>query len=678
MNQKNAFSVRWYNSLLFRTPLLFLLLLAVLVLSLTIIMDTIGRPRLEEQSLRMVNQVGNTVVAQLGERIAIAETLARSLATTSATLPLRAEAHMQIVPRLIDELGPPSYIIGGGVWYEPYAFDPKRERASFFWGRNAAGTLEFVEDYNDPKGPGYHREEWYVPGRFLAPNEVFWSKSYVDPHTFVPMVTCTAPIFRKGRFAGVVTVDLKLAGLEAFFDAQAKKMGGYAFAVDRNGKFLSFPEVALTRISNRDRFGRKDIEYIFARDLADKHPSFAPLADALKNINNELLKKTKQSDLYNHRIAEIIARDSSGVSAKEAELIAAVLQNPRPTGAEDQILLKHFTTSDDLLLKEPASVAIFHVPSTYWKIVTVTPVSHAMSAATAIYHALLVALIICVSAAVIGAFLTLNRMLMRPLARITQQLKNAVDINAEEMLCLDENFRNEFGTFAYWFNVRTRKLADALEQLRIIRGELEQRVAERTEKLAQTNTKLELEVQQRRRAQQFLRRLAMLDPLTDIGNRRSFDASLPSFWQRARQKETPLAMILVDMDLFKQFNNTYGYQAGDQCLKKIAEAITDCTQGDEVRIARFGGEQFAVILPDSDTDSAYPLAEKIRCQVEALQIPHTGEGASGVVTVSAGVGSMQPGKDSNYEQLIAKTNQALYLAKRRGRNQVATDKDCAV
>jgi len=252
-----------------------------------------------------------------------------------------------------------------------------------------------------------------------------------------------------------------------------------------------------------------------------------------------------------------------------------------------------------------------------------------------------------------------------------------VDINAEEMLCLDENFRNEFGTFAYWFNVRTRKLADALEQLRIIRGELEQRVAERTEKLAQTNTKLELEVQQRRRAQQFLRRLAMLDPLTDIGNRRSFDASLPSFWQRARKKDTPLAMILVDMDLFKQFNNTYGYQAGDQCLKKIAEAITDCTQGDEVRIARFGGEQFAVILPDSDTDSAYPLAEKIRGQVEALQIPHTGEGASGVVTVSAGVGSMQPGKNSNYEQLIAKTNQALYLAKRRGRNQVATDKDCA-
>jgi len=167
MNERNAFSVRWYNSLLFRTPLLFLLLLAVLVVSLTIIMDTIGRPRLEEQSFRMVNQVGNTMVAQLGERLAVAETLARALATTSANLPLRAQDHMKIIPRLIDELGPSSFIIGGGVWYEPYAFDANRERRSFFWGRNAKGTLEFVEDYNDPRSPGYHHEEWYVPGRFL-------------------------------------------------------------------------------------------------------------------------------------------------------------------------------------------------------------------------------------------------------------------------------------------------------------------------------------------------------------------------------------------------------------------------------------------------------------------------------------------------------------------------------
>jgi diguanylate cyclase (GGDEF)-like protein len=131
------------------------------------------------------------------------------------------------------------------------------------------------------------------------------------------------------------------------------------------------------------------------------------------------------------------------------------------------------------------------------------------------------------------------------------------------------------------------------------------------------------------------------------------------------------------MDLFKQFNNIYGYQAGDQCLKKIAEVIADCTQGDDVRIARFGGEQFAVILPDSDTDAACSLAEKIRSQVESLQIPHTGEGNSPVVTVSVGIASLQPDKNNSFEQLITRTTQALYLAKKNGRNQVATDKNFA-
>lgn len=673
MDPKSAFSVRWHNSLLFRTPLLFLLLLAVLVASLTIIMDTVARPRLEEQSFRMVNQVGSTMVAQLGERLAVAETLARALSTTSAVLPLRADDHMRIIPRLIDKLGPSSYIIGGGVWYEPFSFEPDHERRSFFWGRNAEGILDFVKDYDDPDSPGYHREEWYVPGRYLKPGKVFWSRSYVDPHTYVPMVTCTAPIYRDGRFSGVVTVDLKLEGLEAFFDAQAKKISGYAFAVDRNGKFLSFPDVTLTRLSHTDRLGRKQIEYIQARDLAAQKPQFAPLASAVYASSKELLEKSRQSDSFDPDMAATIARQGADISPGEAALITAVLQEPRLGSQDGGLLLRHFTTDGDLLLEEPCSVAIFHVPGTYWKIVTVTPVSHAMSTAKAIYRALLIALIMSVSAAVLGAFLTLNTMLMRPLARLTHQIRSAIDINAEEMLCLDETFHNEFGTFAYWFNVRTRKLADTLEQLRIIRGELEQRVAERTEKLAQTNIKLELEVQQRQRAQQFLRRLAMLDPLTDVANRRSFDAALPSFWQRARQKETPLALVLVDMDRFKPFNDTYGYQAGDQCLKKIAQTMAACIQGDEERIARFGGEQFAVIVPDSDSEAANSLAEKIRSQIEALHIPHQGEGAFGVVTVSVGVASMQPTRDNTYEQLIARANRALFAAKKGGRNRVVLD-----
>jgi diguanylate cyclase (GGDEF)-like protein len=134
-----------------------------------------------------------------------------------------------------------------------------------------------------------------------------------------------------------------------------------------------------------------------------------------------------------------------------------------------------------------------------------------------------------------------------------------------------------------------------------------------------------------------------------------------------------LALVLVDMDRFKPFNDTYGYQAGDQCLKKIAQTMAACIQGDEERIARFGGEQFAVIVPDSDSEAANSLAEKIRSQIEALHIPHQGEGAFGVVTVSVGVASMQPTRDNTYEQLIARANRALFAAKKGGRNRVVLD-----
>ncbi|MEZ4485751.1 MAG: cache domain-containing protein, partial [Syntrophotaleaceae bacterium] len=507
MNESNSFSVRWYHSLLFRIPLVFV--------------SSVGRFDHQFDShhepdrpaahggnspFRLVNQIGNTMVAQLGERIAVAGNPARAIAATAADLPLKVEEHVVHPPPHGTTRALFLHHRRAGSGTNPIC--PAPRTAQLFWGRNAAGILEFVANYNDPRGVGYHHEEWYVPGRFLAPNKVFWSRSYMDPHTYVPMVTCTVPVYRDDRFIGVVTVDLKLEGMEAFFEGEATQMGGYAFAVDRNGTLLSFPDVPLTQNRYQDKFGRQHIEYIQALELAERKPVFQPIAAALQECSAALLARIRQSEQYDRTVSERIARDSVQVSAIEAERIAAVLQDPWPEGRDEDILLKHFTTEGDLLLSEPCSIAIFHVPSTYWKIVTVTPISHAISAATALYRALLLVLIVGVSGAVIGAFLTFNRILMRPLARITQQLKSAVDINAEEMLCLDLNRPDEFGTFAYWFNRRTRKLADALEQLRIVRGDLEGRVADRTDKLEQANIKLELEVQQRRRAQHYLRRQA--------------------------------------------------------------------------------------------------------------------------------------------------------------------------
>jgi hypothetical protein len=104
-------------------------------------------------------------------------------------------------------------IAGGGVWPEPYQFDPTQERASFFWGRDASGTFRFYDDYNLSE-QGYHQEAWYVIADHTPPEACAWSDSYTDPFSREPMITCTVGIFRGARLQGVATVDLQLGGIK--------------------------------------------------------------------------------------------------------------------------------------------------------------------------------------------------------------------------------------------------------------------------------------------------------------------------------------------------------------------------------------------------------------------------------------------------------------------------------
>jgi len=104
-----------------------------------------------------------------------------------------------------------------------------------------AGKLEYFDEYNDPAGPGYHREEWYVPARYQSPGRCYWSRSYQDPYTNEPMVTCTVAMRENDVFTGVSTVDLRLAGLQQFVAERGAALHGYAMVVDRNGVFITLP-----------------------------------------------------------------------------------------------------------------------------------------------------------------------------------------------------------------------------------------------------------------------------------------------------------------------------------------------------------------------------------------------------------------------------------------------------
>lgn len=171
-------------------------------------------------------------------------------------------------------------------------------------------------------------------------------------------------------------------------------------------------------------------------------------------------------------------------------------------------------------------------------------------------------------------------------------------------------------------------------------------------------------------AHRQLKETALLDGLTNIPNRRHFDETLVTEWKRCARTESPLSIIIGDVDFFKQFNDLYGHQAGDACLRAIASSLNESLFRVEDMVARYGGEEFAAILPGTDTHGAHAVAERMRRSARELCIPHD-LGVGGLVSCSFGVASLQPNSNNMPLQLLQAADVRLYAAKHAGRNQVS-------
>jgi len=170
-------------------------------------------------------------------------------------------------------------------------------------------------------------------------------------------------------------------------------------------------------------------------------------------------------------------------------------------------------------------------------------------------------------------------------------------------------------------------------------------------------------------ANRELKRLSASDGLTGIPNRRLFDEYISREWRRARRSTQGIALMMCDVDHFKLFNDTYGHQAGDDCLRRVASAIQKAIERASDIVARYGGEEFAVVMPETPIGGALFLAEKIRHAIHELHIPHS-ESPHGQVTLSIGIATAVPGEHNRYEELIQAADQALYQAKHDGRDRV--------
>ena len=173
--------------------------------------------------------------------------------------------------------------------------------------------------------------------------------------------------------------------------------------------------------------------------------------------------------------------------------------------------------------------------------------------------------------------------------------------------------------------------------------------------LQQTNLKLEL--------------LSNIDGLTQIANRRRFNDYFLIEWQHHQREQKPLALLLIDIDYFKLYNDAYGHQSGDACLIQVAQAIAKVPQRVVDLVARYGGEEFGVILPNTNIEGALLVAESIQEAIANLAIPHQSSLVSDRLTLSVGVASLIPTTEESIEILIAHADEALYAAKKRGRNR---------
>lgn len=301
-----------------------------------------------------------------------------------------------------------------------------------------------------------------------------------------------------------------------------------------------------------------------------------------------------------------------------------------------------------------------------WTIVVVVPESDFMSPIFAMARNTILVSVIAIAVGLVAGVFT-ARVIADPihaLAKASRTLANTFDHGENhDTPQIPPQPIHELHLLATAFSQMAVRLQSSFHQLETINHDLESRVQARTRELQQVNDELQ--------------RLASIDGLTQIANRRCFDAYFATCWKDARDRRVCLTIALCDIDHFKEFNDTYGHQAGDDCLRQVAQTIKQAVMqtamgelagGGTALTARYGGEEFVVVMPETNREQAQRVIEAIQAEVKFLAIPHGRSSATHIVSLSLGVAVITPTLGTTPAQALVAADRALYAAKTAGRN----------
>ena len=317
------------------------------------------KPELEVELRESVDKDFERITLAIDQHLEHARSTAQALANAAKLMPVLPE-HSQLLKPLFKSIlttpGSEYLIAGGGIWPEPFQFDPKKERDSYFWGRNKDNRLIFYDNYNFLAGPGYHHQEWYLPARYIEPENVYWSKSYIDPYSLQPMVTATIPIVNDGNFIGVSTVDVKLEGLGKLLQVINERYHRKVFLVDRNLQIIAKP--AVQSLEN-EALG---VDKVF-HNMAE----FKQVKTVLNEYREQRIVKA-QDDLAIRQLAKAMSLAQGEIDFDEGLLIGSGIELQKSKGSS---ILKDKLVTEGVILSEQRILFSQLVPSLQWTIAIV-------------------------------------------------------------------------------------------------------------------------------------------------------------------------------------------------------------------------------------------------------------------------------------------------------------------